>query len=161
MEEYITYMNSPVGWLEIAGDENGVKRVYFVDEQGKDSETVPDTLVQCSKQLQDFFDGKRKSFDLKLNPQGTAFQLLVWSELQQIPFGDTVSYGSIARKLKDEKLTRAVGHANGQNPIAVIIPCHRVIGENGKLTGYAGGMWRKSWLLDHEGKVSGKNLKLF
>ena len=161
MELFYTYLQSPLGRLEICGTDTHVTSINFKEEGGRESENLPRHLKNCSTQLSEYFDGKRRSFDVKLEPDGTVFQQMVWSELQKINFGDTLSYGDIARKLNDDKLTRAVGNANGKNPIAVIIPCHRVIGENGSLTGYAGGMWRKKWLLEMEGRVSGKNLTLF
>lgn len=161
MELFYTYLQSPIGWLEICGTTSSVTAINFRDEQGVTSKNIPDHINDCKNQLAEYFDGKRVTFDVKLNPDGTTFQQMVWSELQKINFGDTLSYGDIARKLNDDKLTRAVGNANGKNPIAVIIPCHRVIGENGSLTGYAGGMWRKKWLLEMEGRVSGKKLTLF
>ncbi len=161
MELFYTYVQSPLGWLEICGTEEHVTSINFRDEGGPESENLPEHLKNCSNQLSEYFDGKRQTFDVKLEPDGTTFQQMVWGELQKINFGDTLSYGDIARKLNDDKLTRAVGNANGKNPIAVIIPCHRVIGENGSLTGYAGGMWRKKWLLEMEGRVSGKKLTLF
>ncbi len=109
----------------------------------------------------EYFSGARKEFTVKLQPAGTDFQLEVWDELQKIAYAETTSYMAIAKKLKNPGAVRAVGAANGKNPIAIIIPCHRVIGGDGTLTGYAGGMWRKQWLLELEGNTSGKSRTLF
>ena len=111
---------------------------------------VPLLLKKCCKQLDEYFSGKRKTFDVPLDAKGTKFQKQVWRELQKIPFGKTLSYGDIAKKIKNPKASRAVGGANNKNPIAIVVPCHRVIGANGKLVGYAGGLHRKAWLLKHE-----------
>lgn len=144
--------------IKITGSENGIRSVDFVDEQAspegvhsqKDSQSHP-ILDECVLQLDEYFKGERKEFTVKLNPEGTEFQKIVWNELLKNPFGRTVSYMELAKSIGDVKAIRAVGAANGKNKIAIIIPCHRVIGSNGKLTGYAGGLWRKEWLLKHEG----------
>jgi methylated-DNA-[protein]-cysteine S-methyltransferase len=142
---------SPIGLIKITGNENGIHSVDFTDEQAsKDSQSHP-VLDECVLQLDEYFKGKRKEFTVKLNPEGTEFQKKVWNKLLEIPFGRTISYMELAKSLGDVKAIRAVGTANGKNKIAIIIPCHRVIGSNGKLTGYAGGLWRKEWLLKHEG----------
>ena len=107
------------------------------------------------------FDIHRKQFDLPLNPSGTAFQQKVWQQLIQIPFGETITYLHMAKRLGNVKSIRAAASANGKNPLAIIIPCHRVVGADGKLTGYAGGLHRKQWLLEHEAKMAGKQSKLF
>jgi methylated-DNA-[protein]-cysteine S-methyltransferase len=114
-------------------------------------------------QLDEYFEGKRKKFDLLLEPMGTDFQKKVWKHLVKVPFGKTASYLDVAMALGEMKATRAVGSANGRNPIVIIIPCHRVIGSNGSLTGYGGGMWRKEWLLKHEGvlKEGPRQMELF
>jgi len=125
------------------------------------SEKLPDILIQCLNQLDEYFKGSRKKFDLHLEPEGTQFQQKVWSLVSRIPFGRTTSYLEIARNTGSQKNTRAVGLANGKNPVPIIIPCHRVIGSNGKLTGYAGGLERKRWLLLHEQKHSSHRDKLF
>lgn len=160
-KQFAIYLHCPLGELEITGTKAYITGVKFVMDEGEDSETVPDLLLQCKKELQEYFEGSRKIFTVKLKPEGTAFQQIVWHELQNIAFGDTTTYNAIAHQLKNPGSVRAVGHANGQNPIAIIIPCHRVISEDGKLTGYAGGLWRKQWLLEHEGNTSGKNPTLF
>ena len=143
------YMNSPVGLLEIQSTEQGVRTVNFVDKPFLDvEEGVYNTLT--IKQLEEYFAGTRTVFDLPFDLEGTPFQQRVWHELLKIPFGKTRSYMDVARALGDVKAIRAVGTANGSNRIAIIIPCHRVIGSDGSLTGYAGGLFRKKWLLDFE-----------
>lgn len=144
------YINSPVGTLEIKGDKNGLSSVHFLDSEEKTSITIPKYLQETVKQLQEYFDGNRTEFNLILNPEGTDFQKRVWKKLEEIPYSKTVSYQTIANRLGDPKVIRASASANGKNPIAIIIPCHRVIGSDGSLTGYAGGLHRKKWLLSHE-----------
>ncbi|MGD0711099.1 MAG: methylated-DNA--[protein]-cysteine S-methyltransferase [Bacteroidales bacterium] len=146
-----TYFLAPIGLLEISGSEKGIASVSFVANVDNVIENPP-CLRECVSQLNDYFNGKRKSFNLKLDVEGTEFQKKVWNELLKIPYGKTVTYNDIAKKLGDKEAVRAVGHANGKNPIAIIIPCHRVIGSDGKLVGYAGGLWRKKWLLNFEQK---------
>ncbi|MFN8298179.1 MAG: methylated-DNA--[protein]-cysteine S-methyltransferase [Chitinophagales bacterium] len=159
---FTTSFNTPLGYLQVTGTAEFITSVWFVEEPKPDSTAgLPEVITNCVKELQEYFEGNRQVFSVPIGTEGTEFQRRVWHELELIPFGETCSYLDIARKLNDENSTRAVGTANGKNPIAIILPCHRVIGENGKLTGYAGGMWRKSWLLEHEGKVSGKRLSLF
>jgi len=155
------YITTPLGILEISGTNSFITSVLFVDNEAEPSPTIPDVLHQCSNELQEYFAGTRKAFDVKLKPEGTSFQKKVWTELKKINYGNTTSYSTIAKKLKNPDAVRAVGLANGKNPIAIILPCHRVIGEDGKLTGYAGGLWRKQWLLEHEGNVSGNTPTLF
>ncbi len=145
-----TSLHSPVGYLKIEGDASGVSAVSFVESDPGQSEEVPQELVECALQLQQYFEGNRKTFDVKLRPKGTDFQVSVWNALLGIPFGVTRSYKDVALALKNEGAIRAVGAANGQNPVGIVIPCHRVIGSNGDLTGYAGELWRKKWLLQHE-----------
>ncbi len=156
-----SYFESPLGIIEIKGDENSIYSVSFDKSYGSFSEKIPDCITNCHKQLEEYFSGIRKQFDLRLNPVGTFFQSSVWNELLQIKYADKTSYLNIAKKIGDEKSVRAVGAANGRNPIAVIIPCHRVVGANNSLTGYAGGLWRKQWLLDHEARYGLGILKLF
>jgi methylated-DNA-[protein]-cysteine S-methyltransferase len=144
-----TYYSSPIGILEISGTEEGIASIIFVDEAGK-TNSVPEVLNNAYIQLEEYFNGRRKVFDLKLDARGTDFQRKVWDELINIPFGETVTYKDIAIKLGDSNAVRAVGNANGKNPVSIVVPCHRVIGTNGKLTGYAGGLERKAWLLKHE-----------
>lgn len=155
-------IDSPVGFLRIDGDDSGITAVNFADEDHGRSETIPEPIQICQAQLQEYFAGKRKVFDLPLKPQGTEFQVKVWNALLGIQFGATRSYMDVAMALKNAKAIRAVGTANGQNRIAIVIPCHRVIGTSGDLTGYAGGLWRKKWLLDHEQSIEyGKQGSLF
>jgi len=151
----IAYYNSPLGVLKILADEKGIKEIEFAQEEFKSIQNSSSKIIKdCIKQLDEYFRGKRKSFELKLNPEGTEFQKKVWKELLKIPYGKTLSYGEISRRIKNPKAVRAVGQAIGRNPISIVIPCHRVIGGDGSLTGYASGLWRKEWLLKHEGAVS-------
>lgn len=143
-------ISSPIGLLHITGDDEGVQEVTFLTDNQPISTIIPDSLSTCVAQLSEYFDGKREDFDLKLNPQGTEFQRKVWEILLEIPFSKTRSYLEQSKVFDDVKAIRAVASANGKNPIAIIIPCHRVIGSDGSLTGYAGGKWRKQWLLNHE-----------
>ncbi|MDY0781576.1 methylated-DNA--[protein]-cysteine S-methyltransferase [Tenacibaculum sp. IB213877] len=150
-----TYYKSPIGILEIKGDENGIQSILFDDASTTLEVTnevkIPDSLQNCVSQLDEYFSGERKEFEVKLNPQGTDFQQKVWQELLNIPFNKTRSYLEQTKAIGDIKAIRAVASANGKNPISIIIPCHRIIGSDGSLTGYAGGIWRKKWLLEHEG----------
>ena len=160
-EAFVTYLSSPIGLLEIKGTETAISAVSFVEEEKESSKDLPEIILQCKNELDEYFAGTRKEFTVKVEPIGTPFRQKVWKELRKIKFGNTTSYLHISRQLGDENAIRAVGSANGKNPIAIILPCHRVIGENGKLVGYAGGLWRKQWLLEHEGNISGKNPTLF
>jgi methylated-DNA-[protein]-cysteine S-methyltransferase len=162
MELYYAYYSSPIGLIEISGNDDGIATLYFVDEKKHTSTKVHPSLKECLLQLEEYFKGLRKEFGLKLNPKGTDFQKRVWEILYALPYGKTVSYLDISKMLGDANATRAVGNANGSNPISIIVPCHRVIGVNGKLVGYGGGLWRKEWLLNHEmGAVVGTQTKLF
>jgi methylated-DNA-[protein]-cysteine S-methyltransferase len=143
------FINSPLGIIKIQGDENGISIISVLSE-GELSTKIPKELQEAVSQLQEYFEGKRKDFDFKLNPKGTDFQQKVWQELLNIPFGKTMSYMDLSKKLGDVKAIRAVASANGKNPLWIVVPCHRVIGTDGSLTGYAGGLWRKKWLLEHE-----------
>ena len=144
------FINSPLGITKIEGDENGIASVTVLNSKEKTTDIIPEILQDCVFQLNEYFEGNRKEFSLKLNPQGTLFQKHVWEELQTIPYGKTVSYLELSKQLGDVKAIRAVANANGKNPLWIIIPCHRVIGSDGSLTGYAGGLHRKQWLLEHE-----------
>ena len=144
------YIRTPVGVAEITGDENGVSTIHVLESEKSISETIPGVLTDAVSQLQEYFSHHRKEFTFKMNPQGSEFQKSVWKLLLAIPFGKTVSYMDITKKLGDVKAIRAVASANGKNPLWIVVPCHRVIGSNGSLTGYAGGLWRKKWLLEHE-----------
>lgn len=154
---YTTYYHSPVGVLKITGTESFISEVLFHDttqkQEGK-KKHLPPMLIQCVEQLIQYFHGERRQFELPINQQGTPFQQGVWTELMLIPFAKTISYLDLAKKTGDSKATRAVANANGKNNVAIIVPCHRVIGSNRELTGYAGGLWRKKWLLEHEAKVA-------
>lgn len=142
-------IKTPLGFATISGDEQGVSSITISDKAIV-SNTIPEDLQEVVSQLNDYFQGKRTSFDCKLNPQGTDFQKRVWSALLDIPFGKTRTYLEQAKISGDVKAIRAVAAANGKNPLWIVVPCHRVIGSDGSLTGYAGGLWRKKWLLDHE-----------
>lgn len=150
-------INSPLGITTIEGDENGIA-VISVSTEGAVSETIPIVLKEAVTQLNAYFDGKRTHFDFKLNPKGTDFQQKVWKSLLEIPYGKTVSYMDLSKKLGDIKAIRAVASANGKNPLWIVVPCHRVIGTDGSLTGYAGGLWRKKWLLEHENPTTQQSL---
>lgn len=161
---FIDYLETPIGYLLIQASNVGIKKVIFVDElfinglsiNGLSINGQEHTIKQnewtnaCKLQLSEYFTGTRESFNLPLDQEGTLFQKEVWSNLSTIPFGKSTSYGEIAKQIQNPKAVRAVGAANGKNPISIIVPCHRVIGNNGKLTGYAGGLKRKAWLLNHE-----------
>lgn len=145
----ITFIKTPLGIAKIVGDEMGVSLISVSDERTI-SQIIPSILQEAVSQLNDYFEGKRTHFTFKLNPYGTDFQQKVWKGLLEIPFGQTMSYLELSKKLGDVKASRAVASANGRNPLWIVVPCHRVIGTDGSLTGYAGGLWRKKWLLEHE-----------
>jgi methylated-DNA-[protein]-cysteine S-methyltransferase len=152
---YFTTINSPIGPLLLTGEDGALTGLYmqhgrkpFSPQSGWRED--PDALADAIIQLHEYFAGERPEFDLALNPSGNAFELRVWDALREIPYGQTVSYGEIARRIDAHTAARAVGLANGRNPIAVIVPCHRVIGADGSLTGYGGGLPRKRYLLDLE-----------
>jgi len=156
-ETFTAYYHSPVGLLKISGTELYISEVSFHDNTertGGNKKNLPPLLIQCLEQLIQYFNGERRFFELPLNQEGTAFQKQVWNELTSIPFGRTISYLELAVKTGDPKATRAVASANGRNNIAIIVPCHRVIGSDKSLVGYGGGLWRKKWLLEHEMKVA-------
>ena len=148
---YQSYLKTPIGYLRILSNGEGINEIKFQDTDGPED---PDIYTESARtQLQEYFKGRRNQFDLPLSPDGTGFEEEVWNELKSIPFGSTTTYGIIAQKLGDKSYSQAVGHANGKNRIAVVIPCHRVIGSDNKLVGYAGGLHRKEWLLKHEGAL--------
>lgn len=149
---YIDYMDSPIGIIEIQASKLGITKLVFTDKKVEIINSC-DRLQQCKTQLDEYFSGTRKIFTLPLDQKGTNFQKSVWSALVDIPFGKTKSYGHIANAINNPKAVRAVGAANGKNPISIIVPCHRVIGSNGTLTGYAWGLERKARLLKHEGII--------
>lgn len=144
------FINSPLGITKIVGDSEGIASVSVLNSNETVTDIIPDELQDCVYQLQEYFEGNRSDFSLKLNPQGTDFQKRVWEELTAIPYGKTISYLDLAKRLDDPKVIRAAASANGKNPLWIIVPCHRVIGSDGSLTGYAGGLHRKQWLLEHE-----------
>lgn len=148
MEECI--IKSPLGYTKIVGDKDGIVSVSVLNSDEKETDIIPDELQDCVYQLNEYFGGSRTSFSLKLNPSGTTFQKQVWNELQNIPYGKTITYLELSKRLGDVKAIRAAASANGKNPLWIVVPCHRVIGTDGSLTGYAGGLHRKQWLLEHE-----------
>mgnify|MGYP003624232499 FL=1 len=154
----ICYIETPLGHAKIVGNENGIASVSILDTQEELSDTIPESLLDCVMQLKEYFNEKRKTFDLKLNPEGTTFQKKVWNQLETIPFGKSISYLQLSKQLGDVKAIRAAASANGKNPLWIIVPCHRVIGSNGSLTGYAGGLHRKQWLLNHESDYKQQSL---
>lgn len=151
------YIKTPLGMATIIGDENGIISIEVCDE-AEVSSTIPRVLQEVVTQLSEYFEGKRKDFDLKLNPKGTEFQQKVWKALLEIPYGKTRTYLEQSKILGDVKAIRAVASANGKNPLWIVVPCHRVIGSDGSLTGYAGGLWRKKWLLEHENPSTQQSL---
>lgn len=152
MTNYVAYWQSPIGLLEIGGSADAIQITHFVDQAREGAETHP-LVIEAANQLAAYFAGVRRSFDLPLDPRGTPFQRQVWQHLLTIPYGQLVSYQEVANAIGKPRSVRAVGAANGQNPIAIIVPCHRVIGSNNNLVGYGGGLWRKEWLLRHEGSL--------
>ncbi len=149
------WMESPVGKLLIAGDEQGLRYLLFGEgrhaaKPRPEWSESRDALQDATEQLSEYFEGRRRSFELSVAPEGTAFQRCVWQALRAIPYGETISYGELARRIGSPKAARAVGLANGANPIAIVIPCHRVIGSDGRLTGYGGGLQTKEWLIGLE-----------
>jgi len=150
VKEYNTYYYSDIGVLEIVGTENGILSVSFLGEKSVSEGEIPHCLKECYSQLDEYFKGKRKKFTVKIRLEGTDFQKRVWKQLMKIPFGRTASYKDIAVSVGNKNAVRAVGNANGKNKMAIIIPCHRVIGSDGELVGFGAGLWRKEWLLKHE-----------
>ncbi len=175
MEECI--IKSPLGFTKIVGDVNGISSVTVLntldlsegkttdlsfprkwESEEKITDIIPVELEDCVMQLNEYFEGSRKDFDLKLNPNGTDFQKKIWKLLESIPYGKTTSYLELSKQHGDVKAIRAVANANGKNPLWIIVPCHRVIGSDGSLTGYAGGLHRKKWLLEHESPYKQQSL---
>jgi methylated-DNA-[protein]-cysteine S-methyltransferase len=153
------YLESPLGIIRISGTSRAIHEVHFLEdveiEQGDNpGGTALDLIVECRRQLLEYFKGNLRHFDISVDQQGTGFQQKVWHQLSVIRYGDTISYLTLARQLGDQKVIRAAAAANGRNNIAIIIPCHRVIGSSGDLVGYAGGLWRKKWLIEHEKKFA-------
>lgn len=151
---YSLYYESPIGLLLLEANEKALTHLHFVDEKKLQNNLENDMLRHAAQQLDEYFIGKRKNFELDLSLSGTPFHVKVWNELKNIPYGTVISYKTLAVNIGNSKAVRAVGGANNKNPIPIIIPCHRVIGANGNLTGYAGGLEKKKWLLAHEKKNS-------
>jgi len=151
------FIKSPVGYLEVIGSKNGISAINFLKFHVKVGRT-PHSLKECIVQLKEYFSGTRKEFTVKLDLAGTPFQMKVWKEVLKIPYGKTISYFELARRTGDVKALRAVGGANANNPVPIIIPCHRVIGADGKLMGYGGGLKLKKWLLEHEHAFAQRDL---
>jgi methylated-DNA-[protein]-cysteine S-methyltransferase len=149
----VAYYKSPIGVLKVTATGEQIISVLFLDSNPEKESDESPVVNNCIQQLDEYFKHQRQKFDLPLAPQGTSFQKQVWEKLLEIPYGRTSSYLEIARRIGNPKSIRAVGSANGKNPIVIIIPCHRVIGSSGKLIGYGGGLWRKEWLLKHEQSV--------
>lgn len=160
MNTYSVHFNTPLGIGKIVSNESKILEISVLDDEFSftNSDDVPQVLKYALQQLIEYFEGTRTEFDMPLEPKGTDFQKRVWSELNTIPFGKTWSYLELSKKLGDVKAIRAVASANGKNPMWIVTPCHRVIGSDGSLTGYAGGLWRKKWLLDHENPVKQQSL---
>lgn len=156
MATYFKTIDSPIGILKLSSDELLLKSISFDAEFIENEGEIPDILIGAKHQLDEYFSGNRQQFDLPIDPEGTEFQRNVWRHVAAVSYGSTKSYVEIAREVNTENSSRAVGMANGRNPLPIIIPCHRIIGQNGKLTGYAGGLDRKKWLLLHELKNTGK-----
>ncbi len=156
--DYVAYYDSPVGLLKLIADDTAIIELSFAKNSEDNipfnsiSRSTSPIINQCIVELNEYFTGNREVFNVQIKPLGTPFQERVWNKLLSISFAKTVSYASLATELGDIKSIRAVGTANGKNPIAILIPCHRVIGSNGHLVGYGGGLWRKKWLLDFESK---------
>lgn len=153
----IAHIKTPLGIAKITGDEIGISSISVLDE-GVISAVIPSVLQEAVVQLNEYFEGKRNDFSFKMSPKGTEFQQKVWSALLEIPYGKTRTYLEQSKILGDVKAIRAVASANGKNPLWIVVPCHRVIGSDGSLTGYAGGLWRKKWLLEHENPVKQQSL---
>ena len=161
---------SPIGSILIESTDEFITALLFMDEKkeamakdklGIETGTNDDIIALCRQQLNEYFKGTRREFDFPFQQSGTAFQQKIWAGLLQIPYGKTISYLDLSKKTGDAKAIRAVGTTNGKNQLCIVVPCHRVIGSNGDLTGYAGGLWRKRWLLEHEGKFANGIQTLF
>ncbi|MBM7662295.1 methylated-DNA-[protein]-cysteine S-methyltransferase [Bacillus mesophilus] len=156
IETYRLLYHSPIGVIEITGTDEAILSILFIEQENPtlyNKDRLPGVLEDCKKQLDEYFKGKRSDFTFPYQLKGTDFQKKVWSALTEITYAETVSYKDIAEAIGNEKAIRAVGNANGKNKLSIVIPCHRIIGSDGKLTGYAGGLWRKEWLLGHESSL--------
>ena len=160
MDELSTaFVRSPIGWLEVRGGPRGVAAVHFASGAVRHRDAgrpLPAPVSSCLRQLDEYFRGTRWTFSVELDLRGTEFQKRIWRLLLEVPFGKTASYRGIAAAAGNAKATRAVGGANHRNPVSIIVPCHRVVGADGRLTGYGGGLWRKEWLLNHEKRIAGR-----
>lgn len=164
MKLYRAYTETPLGWIEISASEEGIVSLLFDNKirpplQPTSPEEQPEILKEALRQVAEWFEGKRFSFTLPLHLQGTAFQRRVWEEIIKIPFGETSTYARMAHRLGQPAAIRAVAYAIGRNPLNIIIPCHRVVGSRGQLTGYGGELWRKAWLLRFEQEIAGQRLR--
>jgi len=161
-EPYMQIIESPLGPICLRGNESAVCGIEFVNDHHKITDCTPSSLLErCREELDAYFEGKLTRFSFPIHQNGTAFQQAVWKLLLEIPFGKTLSYRDLSLRYGDEKAIRAVAAANGKNSLAIVVPCHRVIGSNQSLTGYAGGLWRKKWLLEHEARYSAGVQTLF
>ena len=147
------FIDTPLGITKLEGDIHGLESITVLNNKEEITTIIPETLEDAVYQIQEYFEGKREVFNLELNPQGTDFQKRVWSALTDIPYGKTISYLELSKTLGDVKAIRAVAAANGKNPLWIVVPCHRVIGSDGSLTGYAGGLHRKRFLINLESPV--------
>jgi methylated-DNA-[protein]-cysteine S-methyltransferase len=167
MNAFTTYYQSPIGFIRVSGTETYISEMIFEDEiqqpasDGSNKKQMPGLIIQAVEQLIEYFHGERRIFDVPINPQGTEFQQKVWHKLVNIPYGKTISYLDLSRRLGDPKVIRAAASANGKNNICIIVPCHRVIGSKMDLVGYGGGLWRKKWLLELENKIANGVQTLF
>lgn len=166
MPAYTTYYQSPIGAMRISGTENYISEMLFEDGPPEMARPDPNTgtpplLIEAVEQLIQYFHGERRVFDLPINQEGSTFQQKVWHELLNIPYGKTISYLDLSRRLGDPKVIRAAASANGKNSICIVVPCHRVIGSNRDLVGYGGGLWRKRRLLELENKIANGVQTLF
>lgn len=153
-------IDSPIGSLRISASDSAILSINFLDTHQTTFSAINPMIEKCIDQLYKYFNGELRKFDLELAPEGSDFQLSVWNIVSEVAFGETVSYEKIAFRLGDKNSVRAVGNANGKNPIPIVIPCHRIVGKNNDLTGYAGGLHRKEWLLSHEKLFSGSEKQL-
>lgn len=162
METYTHIMPSPLGPLTIIGTESAINAILFKESIPiAEQPPLPDVLQHCIREMEAYFAGSMQPFTFPIWQPGTSFQLTVWEQLLAIPYGQTISYLQLAKRINNPLSIRAVGTTNGKNQLSIVVPCHRVIGSNGSLTGYAGGIWRKKWLLEHEIKHKYGSLELF
>jgi methylated-DNA-[protein]-cysteine S-methyltransferase len=149
-EEFTGFFRSPIGSIELVSSKTSILKCNFVENKGETTKSLPPIIKEAFEQLESYFDGKLQEFNLSLDLLGTNFQLKVWNELQRIPFGQTITYKELASRIGNNNAIRAIANANAKNPISIIVPCHRVIGSDGKLRGYGGGIEKKRWLIDFE-----------